>query len=285
MTGMSVVEPKISAYRVALLRAFHQTEERPPVFVDPLALRVIGEKGRAELSDSPEKFRDRLSVGLRVSLAVRSRLAEEEFEAARARGVGQLVILGAGLDTYAYRRPPGGAERIFEVDLPGTQRMKRALLAAEGIAEPQGVVYAAADFERQTLREALAAAGFAFDAPAFFSWLGVAMYLEEAAVLDTLALIGALARGSGVVFDYPVDHALLTERERGAALHLMERLAARGEPWKCAFSPDGLREELSRRGFREIADFGPDELNSRYLSGREDGLKKGGVTRIARALA
>src|SRR5262249_52440962 len=139
---------------------------------------------------------------LRAFVVVRSRFAEDTLRAATDQGVRQYVVLGAGLDTFAYRNPRADV-RVFEVDHPDTQAWKRDLLARTGIAIPEGVTHVPIDFQAQSLGEGLAAHGFRTDVPAFFSWLGVTMYLADAAVRSTLAWVAqANAPGSGIVFDY-----------------------------------------------------------------------------------
>ena len=141
--------------------------------------------------------------GMRLHIAMRSRFAEEGLAAAVARGVRQYVLLGAGLDTFAHRNPfAQQGLRVFEVDHPATQGWKRQRLAGAGLAPPASLTFAPVDFERETLAAGLAAAGFDAAAPAFFSWLGVVVYLTRAAVIETLRFIASLPAGTEVVFDY-----------------------------------------------------------------------------------
>jgi methyltransferase (TIGR00027 family) len=154
--------PSRTAERVALRRAAHQVLDHPKVFDDPLAVAIAG------VSEFPhETLFARL---LRAFMAVRSRYAEDQLTSAIARGVRQYVVLGAGLDTYAYRAAP--EVRVFEVDHPATQAWKRSRLEDAGIAIPDSMRFVPVDFERQNLADELAQAGFNMDQPAFFSWLG-----------------------------------------------------------------------------------------------------------------
>jgi methyltransferase (TIGR00027 family) len=275
-----------TALAVATLRAAHQLLDHPPVFADPLALRLVGPGREAAIRRDPARFDAEGRRGLRVSVAVRSRLAEDAWAAARDRGIGQYVILGAGFDTFAYRTPDRES-RIIEVDHPGTQAEKRRRLERAGIAVPDNLAFAPLDFENRMAGAALAAslgaAGFDPGKPAFFSWLGVAMYLTEEVVWSVLAAIAGMAAGGQVVFDYPVAPAFLAPAEVRAREAVMARCAARGEPWRSAFSPAALREGLSGLGFDPIEDLGGPELTARYLSGRTDGLTKSGLTRIVLA--
>jgi methyltransferase (TIGR00027 family) len=270
--------PKQTALRVATYRAAHQLLDRPLVFEDPLALKVLGASREDSLREDLSQYNTPLLKGLRISVAIRSRVAEEEWARSRQRGVKQYVILGAGLDTFAYRDHE--SSRIFEVDLPATQRWKRNCLRTAGIEEPDSLTFVPIDFERSTLAEALDEAGFDRNAPGFFSWLGVTMYLEEKAIRDTLRFIASLARESGVVFDYVVLPSLLTARERAAMEAVASRAAGVGEPWKTCFAPASLVEMLHSVGFGTVEDYGPEHLNARYLSGRSDGLRKSGVSRL-----
>ena len=266
--------PKPSAMLVAMQRAVHQLIEHPLVLDDPLALTILGKAQADALRNDLSNFRGPMAQGLRSSVVVRSRLAEDEWVAANERGVRQYVVLGAGLDTSAYRHAarPG---RIFEVDLPATQDWKRARLAETGIAVPESVRYVPVDFETVSLAQGLSAAGFDRTQPAFFSWLGVTMYLEEAAVVETLRYIAGCAAGSAVLFEYVVPLAGLSPMMRTAMEQMTVQLAARGEPWKSYFEPDALAQKAATLGFSHSRTWTPQDLNERYLSNRADGLHIG----------
>src|SRR5271165_4327165 len=160
-----------TARRVAIRRAAHQLLDQPRVFDDPLALLIIGAETAQDLRTNPKEHHA-FSRAFRAFMAARSRYAEDELARAVAYGVRQYVVLGAGLDTFAYRNPHPGL-RAFEVDHPATQAWKREQLQAAGIAIPAGLTFVPIDFERQTLADGLARAGFDNGATAFFSWLGV----------------------------------------------------------------------------------------------------------------
>src|SRR5580698_8350642 len=195
---MQIGRPSRTAQRAAAHRAVHQLIEQGRIFHDPLAVRILGEDPRtleaAAVADPAQR-------GMRMFIAARSRFAETAVAASVKRGVDQLVVLGAGLDTFAYRNPHAGL-RVFEVDHPATQAWKRQRLAEADIATPDSLTFAPVDFERVSLAEGLGAAGFDPAQPAIFSWLGVVPYLTEAAVFATLGLIAGLAKGSEVVFTY-----------------------------------------------------------------------------------
>jgi methyltransferase (TIGR00027 family) len=279
-------QPSRTAYRVALSRAAHQLLDRPPVLEDPVALAIVGERGVAEIRAAPLRFEFRLARFLRAFLVARSRVAEEALVEAVRRGVRQYVVLGAGLDTFAYRNPyPASQLRVFEVDHPATQAWKRRQLAAGSIALPDSLIFVSVDFESETLPQQLTRAGFRADEPAFFSWLGVTMYLSRAAVLATLGYVAGLPRGSGIVFDYAVPPATLDLIRRVVVRAVMRRVAAAGEPWKSFFEPRELARELHSLGFRYLADLGPEQLNGRFFRERTDGLRVGGLGRVMSALS
>ena len=237
-----------TARRVAIRRAAHQLLDHPRVLDDPLALRIIGAEAAEELRSNPKEHHA-FSRAFRAFMAARSRYAEDELAGAVARGVRQYVVLGAGLDTFAYRNPHAGL-RVFEVDHPATQAWKREQLEAADIAIPVALTFVPVDFERQTLAEGLGQSGFDLSAAAFFSWLGVTPYLTRDACMSTLSLIATMPAGSGVVFDFAVDPALLNAGQRQALDALSERVARYGEPFQLFFDPEKLQDELKGMGFR-----------------------------------
>lgn len=177
--------PSRTAQGVALRRAAHQLREQPPIFRDPLALRILGPELEAAVREAVTRPDEPWSRGMRLFLSLRSRVAEDELARALERGVRQYVILGAGLDTFAYRNPYS-ALRVFEVDHPATQELKREYLRRAAIAIPPSVAFAPVDFSRETFLDGLARAGYDASAPAFYSWLGVTPYLAPEVTFDTL---------------------------------------------------------------------------------------------------
>lgn len=274
-------QPSRTAERVAMRRAAHQLIDRPRVHEDPLAVRIVGPVDAAALVADGQVHEEASSLpSLRAFLAVRSRIAEDTLRQAVAAGVRCYVVLGAGLDTFAYRNPFPDVD-VFEVDHPATQGWKRQRLQEAGIAVPDGVRYVAVDFARDDLQATLAAAGLAAGTPAFFSWLGVTQYLAPAQVLTTLTAIALYARGGGgVVFDYSLLPELMTPQQRRVYDRLAARVAAEGESFRGAFEPAALATALRAMGFAEVRDLGPDDLNAIYFAQREDGLRVGGTGRI-----
>jgi methyltransferase (TIGR00027 family) len=279
---MKKVRPNATAQRVAMLRAAHQLLDDPKVFDDPAALRIIGkEDASAPQADPRHSGTTPLSSYLRAFVAARSRWAEDELALGVRRGVRQYVILGAGLDTFAYRNPhPPGVLHVFEVDHPATQTWKRTRLDEVGIALPDDLTFAPVDFEAQTLEEGLRTAGCDPGRSAFFSWLGVTEYLTAEAVRATLRFIASAPVGSAVVFDYMVSPSLLTPEQRFRFDAVSQRVALAGEPWRAFFNPGLLTKELRAMGFGYVRDSGPEEINTRYFKNRTDGLRVGSLSHV-----
>jgi methyltransferase (TIGR00027 family) len=270
-----------SALRVASLRAVHQLLDDPLVLADPLALPLLGAQTEASLREDPFVLNDPLSRGLRASLVVRSRLAEDELARGVAAGIRQYVLLGAGLDTFAYRNVHRALGlQVFEVDHPATQAWKRQSLHGAEIEVPKTTTFVPVDVEQSTLAEGLAQAGFRPDQPACLAWLGVTVYLTREAVLDTLRFVTSLAAGSSVTFDYAVPAATLSPIDRAIRNHLEQQITELGEPWISFFEPTELQASLRQLGFRSVRDFGAEELNGLYLARRKDGLRTGGSFRM-----
>jgi len=221
-------EPSRSALTVASLRAVHQLLDEPLVFPDRIALPLLGASAEAALRDDPFVLNDPMSRGLRGALVVRSRFVEDELARCVAAGVRQYVLLGAGLDTFAYRNPYSDEGlRVFEVDHAGTQRWKQQLLAEARIGVPASLTFVPVDFERDELDGALRQSGFRADQPACVSWMGVTMYLTADAVLNTLGTVAGFAAGSCLCFDYRVPETMLNPIERVINEVLEQQIAAR----------------------------------------------------------
>lgn len=263
-----------TAHGVAVRRAAHQLFDQPKVFDDPLALPIIGAEAGEKLRSSPGT-QSSTARAFRAFMAARSRYAEDQLASAVAQGVKQYVVLGAGLDTFAYRNPHPDL-RVFEVDHPATQAWKRRRLQSAGIAVPEFLTYAAVDFERQTLAAGLEQGGFDAASPAFFSWLGVTPYLTRESCMATLAFIAKMPSGSGVAFDFAVDRKLLNLGQRLALYLLSRRVAAAGEPFQLFFPPAELAKELRDLGFHRTEILDTEEINARYFKDRADGLRVGG---------
>jgi methyltransferase (TIGR00027 family) len=286
---MQEAQPSRTALRVALRRAAHQLhDEAPLVFEDPLAVSILGPEFREELRRTPDKTARPFSAALRAFMVTRARLAEDTLiEGIAQAGAKQYLVLGAGLDTFAYRNPHAGV-RVFEVDHPATQAWKLELLTKAKIAVPAGVRHVPVDFESQSLAAELQAAGFDSSVPTVTAWLGVVPYLTLQAFRDTTELLGSFAAGSAVVFDYSQPAEVLSAREQLMLQSLSARVAQAGEPFRLFFTPEALAGELKMAGMEGLHDYGGPELTARYLAGRRDGLElrgQGGricVARVAR---
>lgn len=252
---MREAEPSRTAFGAAALRAVHQEADDPRIFTDPLARRILG------ADETPGRAWDQ--PRLRLFIAVRHRFAEDALAAAVGRGTRQVVVLGAGLDTFAYRNP-FPQTRVFEVDHPATSAWKRERLAETGIEVPENVSYVAMDFEREALAARLADAGFDAEQPAFFMWLGVVPYLSTEAVRATLSVIASVPDGE-VVLDYvrPVEHA--PAEARADRQNLVDHVAEVGEPLRPGLEPEDLHAMLRELWFDDIEDLGRREIRSRYL--------------------
>lgn len=268
-------QPSRTAQRVALQRAAHQVLDRPPLILnDPLALRVISPRAAEDLRTSPgSEVTGTSRLFLRAIVVARSRIAEDELaRAVREDGVTQYVVLGAGLDTFAYRNPHASV-RVFEVDHPDTQRLKRRRLQEAGIAVPESMRHVACDFANQRWIDALTSAGFDERRPAVFAWLGVIMYLSRDAALGTLRDIASLPAGTSAVFDYLVPAQMMPWLVRLYYRRRIRLLAKIGEPWTLFFRPDEIARDLREARFDEIEDLNGDAINRRFYTGRSDRLK------------
>jgi len=280
---MHEAKPSRTAFRVAIRRAAHQIFDTPRVLDDPLAVRMIGAEYAARIKAGVAENSGVVSKSLRAFLVARSRYAEDELSRAVANGVRQYVVLGAGLDTFAYRNPhastssPAGRLRVFEVDHPATQAWKRDQLRSAEINIPPETVFVPVDFERETIADGLHRAGFAADQKAFFSWLGVTPYLTDRAFAATMDFIASMPTGSGVVFDYAVPRASLNLLERLAFDRISARVAGAGEPFQLFFAPRQLADRLHQMGFTHLEDLGIEEINARYFQGRADNLRISGA--------
>jgi len=266
-------QPSRTARAAAVHRAVHQVLEKGRIFADPLALRILGEDAAALVRDAQQNPHRRR---MRIFIAARTRFAEDALAAAIERGVRQLVVLGAGLDTYAYRGAQRDRLRIFEVDHPATQAWKRQRLAEAEIPLPDALTFAPVDFERETLGEGLAAAGFDPAQRSFFTWLGVVPYLTQEAAFTTLRFIGGLPGGAQVVFDYSNPPDSLSAEMR--IVHDMRAayVAQVGEAWRSYFDSDALGVKLMALGFMEIEDLGPAQIAARYFPQLGAARDKGG---------
>jgi len=260
-----------TAMGAALLRAAHQTLEKGAIFQDPFACAILGLTAEEAAAAAPD---DEGGRRMRLFIALRARFAEGRLAAAVGRGVGQAVVLGAGLDTFGLRNPfAGQGLRVFEVDHPDTQKWKRQRLAEMDVALPAALAFVPVDFTRDDLMERLSASGFDVRKPAFFMWLGVTPYLSSETTFATLAAITRIP-GAEVAFDYTEP----LERREGEArdFHdaLLERVAAVGEPIIGALDPRELADRLAAAGMTEQEDLGMNEIRRRFFNAPPDDVRR-----------
>ena len=277
---MQTGQPSHTARGAAAYRAIHQTLDGGAIFSDPLAASILDDETRARLDETAA---DPSLRPWRLFIAARSRFSEDTLAACVARGVRQIVVLGAGLDTFSLRNPHAGqGVRVFEVDYPATQTWKRARLKQAGLAVPASLTFAPVDFERQSLADGLKTAGFQADRPGFFQWLGVVPYLTREAVSLTLDFIAQVPE-SEVVFDYAEPFENYPVERRADVMATAANAASRGEPWLSLFDPAELSEMLHNKGFGVVEDLGLAEITERFYGALKQGIVIGPGAHIVRA--
>ncbi len=258
---MSDRQTSRTAFGTAYMRAAHQLLDAPPrILDDPIIVTLLGSQAIERISTNPETYQTPEQRGLRSHVVLRSRFAEDRLAVAVQRGVTQYVILGAGLDTFALRQPSWAERlRIFEVDHAGTQDAKKGLLKLAGIHIPGNVAFAAVDFEHETLRDGLVRHKVALEHATFFSWLGVTMYLNDAAIDSVLRIIAQFPAGSEVVLTFA--------RADGPPSPFESKSAEVGEQWLSHFTPETMEATLRACGFSNVEFLLPQEAEARYFRG------------------
>ncbi|MEU3496091.1 class I SAM-dependent methyltransferase [Kitasatospora cineracea] len=273
MSTAGAATPDNTAVRTALWRALHLEADRPPhVFEDRIGLRLAdpGEQWRQRPDMDP-----RATAGFRASVVARARWIEELVDERAAQGVDQYVLLGAGLDSFAQRRPqPPGGLRVFEVDQPGPQQWKRHRLAALGHGVPDWLRLVPVDFERgEDWLEHLGAAGFDPGRRSVVASAGVSMYLTEDATRDVLRKVAGLAPGTTLAMTFLLPAELLDPDDR-AGLRTSGRGAERaGTPFRSFYTPERMLALARESGFREVRHLSGRALADRWFTGRPDGLR------------
>lgn len=262
-----------TAVRVALWRALHiEVDARPHVIEDTVGLQIAApdEAWRSRPDMHPQGTR-----GYRASIVARARFIEDELADAIERGIAQYVILGAGIDTFAQRRPELAARmRIYEVDQPGPQAWKRQRLNDLGLGIPGWLELVPVDFEAgDSWWEKLTVAGFDTARPAMVASTGVSMYLTRDAVAATLRQIARLAPGSTLAMTFLLPLELIDAEERAQHEAVYERARAAGTPFISFFSPSEMLELAREAGFKKARHVSTADLIARYFAGRADGLR------------
>ena len=273
MQNRQLVVPDSTAVRVALWRALHVQVDSPPhVLEDEIGLQLVApdEGWRRRPDMDPQGTR-----GYRASIVARARFVEDLVAEQADSGVAQYVILGAGLDTFAQRRPEFASRlRVFEVDQPGTQAWKRRRLVDVGFGVPEWLRLVPVNFEVEgAWWEQLAHAGFDTDRPAVVASTGVSMYLTRDAIAATLRQIARLAPGSALAMTFLLPLELIDPEERAQHQMVYEKARAAGTPFVSFFSPPEMLELARDCGFREAKHVSTADLTERYFAGRSDGLR------------
>jgi methyltransferase (TIGR00027 family) len=253
-----------TAIGVAALRAVHQLLDGEPKILDDTAIvPLLGPETLDRITRDVTRFDAPDARGLRSHVVLRSRYAEDRLAVAvQERGVRQFLVLGAGLDTFAYRQPAWARDlRIFEIDQPASQQAKRDRLATSGLAIPQNLAFITADFEHRTLHDILVDGGVDITRPTFISWLGVTVYLTPAAIDTVFQFVASLPAGSEIVFTFYSKDADAGERGR----QIETRAADLGEPFKTWFDPETLQTKLRGFGFSDVQFLTPAEAATRYF--------------------
>jgi methyltransferase (TIGR00027 family) len=268
----------------AVMRALHQTVDGDPkILNDPIAPRLLDPDDDRQWLEPMLKHP--FAKQLRAGFVLRSRYAEDCLAEAIQRGVRQYLILGAGLDTFAYRQPaPLESLRIYEVDHPVTQDWKRDRLRAANVAIPSNLTFVPIDFEKTSLADGLETVGFAFDEPTFCSCLGVTQYLTSDAIDATLRFVLSLPPSSEIVLSFVLPQESLSGSEAEMIAIATQRAAEVGEPWLSRLHPDQLSSKLRALGFPRIAHLTPDQARERYFRSRRDGLKERQGEQLMRAV-
>jgi methyltransferase (TIGR00027 family) len=272
MIDRQAAEPESTAVRVALWRALHVQVDPPPhVFVDEVGMRLVapedGWQNRPDMSPFTRPFR--------ASIVARARFIEDLVEEQVNGGVGQYVILGAGLDTFAQRRPEIASRLlVFEIDQPGPQAWKRKRLVELGLGIPSYLKLVPVDFEAGDIWwERLAASGLDSKKPAIVASMGVSMYLTLDAIAATLRQVAALAQGSTLAMSFMLPIELTDPEVRPGLERAAAGARASGTPFISFFTPAEMLALARDAGFRKVEHVSAAMLAQRYFANRTDGLR------------
>ncbi len=278
------IAPRVSrtAFTAAAARAAHLLVDAGPViFSDTLAATLLGDRSEELLAYHHVHGTHPVLAGARAQAVCRSRFTEDRLLHGNS-GIDQYVILGAGLDSFAYRSAPGRF-RVFEVDQAATQAVKRELLEHAGVAVPASVTFVPVDFEADPLRERLVQSGLDPVRPVFVSWLGVTMYLTREAILATLTDLGGFAPRSEIVTDHLLPAELRDAAGNGYAEAVAPVAAEQGEPWRTFLSPAAMADLLREAGFEVVEQAGQRESVPPELWNRTDALRPAALSAVTHA--
>jgi methyltransferase (TIGR00027 family) len=277
------VKPNLAsstADTVAAIRAAHCRYDRPVVFDDPLAIHLTSRRWRL-IVNNPVLYRLVIAVTgtarARGNFPARARYVEEKLERAVLGGIDQYVILGAGLDSFAWRRSDLAKRlRIFELDHPLSQQVKRDRLVRLGLSPPANLEWVAVDLVQESVAAALARSKYRRDARGFFSLVGTVQYLPREAVISTLRSIAATAApGSELVLTYVQPKSLVKPAMQPVFDRLVLLAARKGEPFISLFDPEKFPSAVCALGYDLVENCAPHETALRYFAGRTDDLQPG----------
>jgi methyltransferase (TIGR00027 family) len=269
-----------TAAGAAMQRAAHLViDGEPKILIDEFAMRFLDEGQRARVETNDDVLQAPHVRASRGHILGRSAFTEDELRRAVERGCRQYVLLGAGYDSSAARLAESlGEVAVFEVDHPDTQAAKRAALSPG--EWPANVRFVAVDFERDSLRTRLLEAGWDESAPTFWSWLGVAMYLTDEAVMNTLRFVGCGAPGTTIVMNFTIHDDEVTPDDLALRRVAAPGVARQGEPWINFYRPAELVERVRALPYTSVESVGPEVFRTRYFDNREDGLAWSSLTDI-----
>lgn len=279
--------PSRIALANAYLRAAHQLlEPRPRLLEDPLAVPLLGPAAPEQIQHAASRYRSAEALALRSHVMLRTRYAEDRLAAAVDRGVQQYLLLGAGLETFAYRQPAWASGlAIVEVDTSVMQQVKRSMLSSIGKHEPSNLRPVQIDVARESLLEGLQQQGVPRDVPTLVSWLGLSMYLPEARVDDLLRTVADFPAGSELVMTFAWPLGAEDANGGGAPASTPAARSARaGEPWITFFMPPALEQKLTAFGFTQIQFLTPAEASRQYFDGRTGELPAPRTSTIVSAI-
>jgi methyltransferase (TIGR00027 family) len=278
-------QPSQTALTAAAARAAHLiVDSAPPVFADTLAGTLLGDLAGEFIGFHRTHGGHPVLAGARAQVTTRSRYTEDRLAEAVSHGIRQYVILGAGLDSFAYRSDLTGKVRVFEVDHPATQRWKRQRLTQAQIAVPEGVTFVPADLESGSLTADLTRRGFLATEPALVSWLGVTMYLTLPAISRTLAEVSGFAPGTELIADYMLPTEMRDAAGSFYAQLVMPVAADRGEPWLTFLTPGTMSALLDEHGLETVAHVRQCDQVPRWLWNRTDSLRPMDLSVLVRAM-
>lgn len=284
-------DASLTALLSAFARAFHHQTAEKPIFDDTMAGELLAAEEQRRISGyilggvdflAPEKKGDFRNVDETLQYLIhtqfaptplaRARFCEDRLQTAMRTGTTQYVILGAGLDTFAFRNPAfAGRYPVFEVDHPAAQADKLRRIRQAGWKIPEGLRFVPADLSKEDLKSALLRAGFDGGKKTFFSWLGVSYYLSMTDIERMLACLSELsAEGSTILFDYAQEDVFASEDRR--IRNMIAMAAAAGEPMQSAFSEGGITKLLEKHGFLIYEWLQPGDIQKNYFGGRNDHL-------------